>query len=196
LKFRFSRLNHNLNRNGKDILISFGMDNWFILTVSWLVKRELIAKAGFWNPAKCPNDDGEYFSRILFWSEKVVCCDEILAFYRKTSNDSLSKLNSPTKIEASYHSFHQIEALLRTCDDPVLLSYPKRLYYMQYKLTKKKFPNLAKRAAKHFDKIDAPSFLSKKVYYWKFIHWFGLYYGTLFYKMLQPFWKPIHRKTK
>src|SRR5690606_39923923 len=100
------------------------------------------------------------------------------------------------KFDEALGSYLKIEALCQSASDLNLISYPKRLYYMQYKMTRKKFPKLAKRAAKHFDKIDAPSFLSKKVYYWKFINWFGLYYGTLFYKMLQPFWKPIHRKTK
>ena len=62
------------------------------------------------------------------------------------------------------------------------------LYYMQYKLIKKNYPKLAKRAAHHFDKIQAPSFLSKKVYYWKFINYFGLYYGTKLYDLFLPVW--------
>lgn len=187
-QFKFSHLDHSLNRSGKELLISFGMDNWFILTVSWLVKRELIEKAGYWNPAKCPNDDGEYFSRVLFWAKRVVCSETVLAYYRLTSNDSLGKLNSALKVDASYKSFLLIEALLLTCNDTRLLSYPKRLNYMQYKLTIKKYPKLAKRAANNFDRIKAPSFLSKKVYYWKFINWFGLYHGTKIYKVLQPIW--------
>lgn len=187
-QFRFSYLDHSLIRTGKQLMMSYGMDDWFILTVSWLVKKDLIEKAGYWNPAKSPNDDGEYFSRILFWANRVVCCNEILAFYRKTSNDSLSVLNSFSKINASYKSFLQIEALLRTCNDITLLSYPKRLNYMQYKLIRKKYPKLAKRAAQHFDSIQAPSFLSKKRYYWFFINRFGLYYGTKLYDLLQPLW--------
>ncbi len=187
-QFKFSHLDHSINRTGKELLISFGMDNWFILTVSWLVKKELIQKAGYWNPAKCPNDDGEYFSRVLFWAEQVVCCNGVLAFYRETTNDSLSKLNSETKIEASYKSYQQIEALMLTCSDISLLSYPKRLYYMQYIMVKKNYPSLAKRAALSFDRIEAPSFLSKKKYYWRFINWFGLYFGTKLYKLLQPIW--------
>ncbi|WP_417855004.1 glycosyltransferase family 2 protein [Xanthomarina gelatinilytica] len=190
-QFRFKYLDHSKTRTGKELMISYGMDNWFILTVAWLVKRELIEKAGYWNPAKCPNDDGEYFSRVLFWAENVVCCNEVLAFYRKTPHDSLSKLNSEAKIDASYKSFMQIEALLRTCNDVRLMSYPKRLNYMQFKLSKKRYPQLAKRAAKHFDRIKGPSFLSKKTYYWRFINWFGLYYGTKIYIFLQPVWTII-----
>jgi glycosyltransferase involved in cell wall biosynthesis len=193
-QFKFSHINHNLLRSGKELMISYGMENWFIPTVAWLVKIDLIEKAGYWNPTKCPNDDGEYFSRILFWAEQVICCQENLAYYRLTANDSLSKLNSSLKIDASYNSFLQIESLLLTCNDIRLLSYPKRLYYMQYKLTIKKYPELAKRAALNFDRIQAPSFLSKKKYYWIFINWFGLHQGTILYMMLQPFWGLFIRK--
>ncbi|MGV8813808.1 MAG: glycosyltransferase family 2 protein [Gelidibacter sp.] len=192
-KFRFLHLDHSLKRTGKELMMSYGMDNWFIPTLAWLVKKELIVKAGYWNPAKCPNDDGEYFSRVLFWAKQVVCCNEVLAYYRVTSNDSLSKLNSPEKIDASYKSFQQIEALLLTGNEISLLSYPKRLYYMQYKLVKKMHPQLAKRAARNFDRLIAPSFLSNKVYYWWFINRFGLYNGTKMYKLLQPIWGLLKR---
>ena len=194
-QFRFSYLNHSKERSGKELMISYGMDDWFILPIAWLVRKDLIIKAGYWNLEITNNDDGEYFSRILFWANKVVCCNEILAYYRLTP-DGLSILNSASKIDASYNSFLQIEALLLTCKDVRLLSYPKRLNYMQYKLTKKNYPQLAKRAAKNFDRIQAPSFLSKKRYYWWFIHSFGLYYGTKIYTFLQPVWRLILRNKK
>lgn len=192
--FKFKHLNHSTPRTGKELMISYGMDNWYIPTLAWLVRKDMIEKAGYWNPAKCPNDDGEYFSRVLFWSKKVICVNKPLAYYRLIAGDSLSKLNSVAKIEASYKSFKQIEALLRTCNDERLLSYPKRLNYMQYKLTKKTYPVLSKRAAHNFDRIQAPSFLSKKVYYWRFINLFGLYNGTKLYKLLQPLWGLVKRK--
>ncbi|MEM5564593.1 glycosyltransferase family 2 protein [Psychroserpens sp. AS72] len=192
-QFRFSHIDHSKIRTGKELMISYGMENWFILTVSWLVKKELIEKAGYWNPAKCPNDDGEYFSRVLFWAKKVICSNEVLAYYRKTPSDSLSKLNSEPKIEASYKSFLQIESLLLTCLDNRLMSYPKRMFYMQYKLVKNNYPDLAKRAAHNFDRIKAPSFLGNKPYYWKFINLFGLYNGTKLYKFLQPIWRLLKR---
>ncbi|WP_048331135.1 glycosyltransferase family 2 protein [Bizionia psychrotolerans] len=187
-QFRFFLFGTFVNANWQRLMISYGMNNWFIPTLAWLVKKELIEKAGYWNPAKCPNDDGEYFSRVLFWAEKVVCVNEVLAFYRLTPNDSLSKLNSESKINASFASFLQIEALLLTCQNEYLLSYPKRLNYMQYRLTRKTYPKLAKRAAGNFDRIQAPSFLSKKRYYWFFIKKFGLYNGSKIYMLLQPLW--------
>jgi len=193
-EFRFLHINHSLIRTGKELMISYGMDNWFIPTVSWLVSKAVIEKAGYWNPAKCPNDDGEYFSRVLFWTKKVICCNENLAHYRLVAGDSLSKLNSTVKIEASFKSHKQVEALLNTCDDKRLMCYPKRHHYMSYKLIKKGYPKLAKRAARHFDAIKSDSFLSKKKQYWRLINWFGLYNGTKIYKFLLPVWQLILRK--
>lgn len=193
-EFRFEYLDHSLLRTGKELMTSYGMDNWFIVTSSWLVKKTLIEQAGFWNPNIINNNDGEYFSRVLFWAKKVVCSNEILFYYRMTPH-SLGKLNSISKIDSGFKSYKQVEALLRTCDDVNLMSYPKRMYYMQYKRIKRKFPKEAKRAARNFDRIEGPSFLSKKKYYWFFINKFGLYQGTKIYKLLQPVWR-ILRKIK
>src|SRR5690606_528640 len=176
-EFKFSKLDHNVERSGKDLMISFGMDNWFINTLSWLVKRQLVDKAGIWDIDIINNNDGEYFSRVLFFAERVVCCNENLADYRRTPN-SLGKLNSIGKIDSSFNSYKKIETLIVPCNNINLLSYPKRLYYMQYKRIKNKFPKEAKRAARNFDRIKGPSFLEKKQYYWVFVSWFGLYHGT------------------
>jgi glycosyltransferase involved in cell wall biosynthesis len=186
-KFKFSHLDHNLKRSGKELMISFGLQNWYVPTLSWLVERSLIDKAGPWDIDIINNNDGEYFSRVLFRAEQVVCCNEHLAYYRLTPN-SLSKLNSSSKVNSSFKSYQQIESLLAPCNDIRLMSYPKRLYYMQYKRLKKTYPQLSKRAAQNFDRIKAPSFLSNKVYYWTFINRFGLYHGTEIYKFFQPVW--------
>ncbi|WP_460219708.1 glycosyltransferase [Psychroserpens sp. MEBiC05023] len=160
-QFKFSHLNHNMKRSGIELMISFGQDNWFIPTVSWLVDKRLIDLAGIWDVEMLINNDGEYFSRVLFWAKLVVCCNTPLAYYRLTPN-SLSKLNSVPKIEAAFKSYQKIEKLLAPINNINLMSYPKRLYYKQYTFTKKKYPALAKRAAIHFDQIKAPCFLSQQ----------------------------------
>jgi glycosyltransferase involved in cell wall biosynthesis len=192
-EFRFSHIDHSLIRTGKELMISYGMENWFIPTVAWLISKTVIKKAGYWNPAKCPNDDGEFFSRILFWTDKVICCNEIFSYYRLVDGDSLSKLNSTIKIDSSFRSHKQIEALLTTCSDKRLMCYPKRHHYMSYRLIKKKYPKLAKRAARNFDAIKSDSFLRKKKQYWRLINWFGIYNGTKIYKLLMPIWNVLKK---
>ncbi|MFN9113309.1 MAG: glycosyltransferase family 2 protein, partial [Bacteroidota bacterium] len=58
----------------QDFLINlwggYGRRN-FIQTNSWLIPRNLIERAGGWRPYRCPDDDGEFFSRILLASSGI-----------------------------------------------------------------------------------------------------------------------------
>lgn len=44
----------------------------FIQTNCWLVPRKLIEKAGKWRPYRCPDDDGEFFTRMILASEGII----------------------------------------------------------------------------------------------------------------------------
>lgn len=182
--FRFNHIDFSSIVSGRDLLYSFGASNWSILTVAWLVKRELILKAGYWNPFRCPNDDGEYFSRILFWSEKVSVVQDKLAYYRLTSDTSLSDLNTEDKALSSLNSWKLIHALMLTTMDRNLLSYPKRGFYVNYLFTRQRFPLIASQCAKEFNKINATIFLYKnRKVYW-ILKLFGLHYGRYVLRMI------------
>lgn len=169
---------------GKDIIESFGMQNWFVPPISWLVTRHLIEAAGQWNPSITNNDDGEYFARVLCKAEKVMELKQILAYYRITKGNSLSKLNTEDKIDSAYFSYQLIVDLLKKEKDSKLMSYPKRLCYVQFSIIKKDYPELAKRTAKLFDQINANCFLSKRKKYWKIINCFGLYKGEIIFNFI------------
>lgn len=183
-KFRFDKIDYAKSRTGKELMISFGMLNWFIPTVAWLTHKSLIEQAGDWNIEISNNDDGEYFSRVLLHAKKVICIDEVLGYYRAVPADSLSKMNSIKKINDAFKSYRLITALMAKDSNTALLSYPKRLYYMQYLMIGNDFPEQAKRAAKAFDHINADSFLQRKKKYWLLIKLFGLNKGTLLYNFL------------
>ncbi|WP_158838007.1 glycosyltransferase family 2 protein [Polaribacter sp. L3A8] len=180
--FRFIDINYSKICTGKDVMVSYGIDNWFVIPVAWLVHKSLIEKAGAWNVNITNNDDGEYFSRILYHSKKVICIDKILGYYRVLPTDSLSSLNSLNKFESAFKSYGLITELLKKDKNTDLLSYSKRMYYHLYIWAEKEYPSLSKKAAKEFDKLKANSFLSKKKKYWICIEWFGLFYGTIIYK--------------
>ncbi|WP_162426432.1 glycosyltransferase family 2 protein [Pontibacter pudoricolor] len=64
----------------------------FIQTNSWLVPRPLIDKAGGWRNYRCPDDDGEFFSRILLASGGVVYVPNVYNYYRRSiKGDALSQ---------------------------------------------------------------------------------------------------------
>lgn len=182
--FRFQHIQISKPKTGKELMISFGMNNWFVPVHSWLTQRSVIDKAGLWNVEIDNNDDGEFFSRVLYNSERVFCVDEILSYYRVLPNNSLSKLNSVNKINSAFKSYQLIESLLINDDNKELLSYPKRLYFIHFCLIRKKFPKFSKRAATAFDNLQVDCFLNQKKKYWILINSFGLYYGSLIYNIM------------
>ncbi|MCR8666365.1 glycosyltransferase family 2 protein [Aestuariibaculum sp. M13] len=182
--FKFSEVPYSIPNTGLEMLTSFGMHHWFMPPIAWLTKRSVIEQAGLWNIHLCNNDDGEYFTRVLINCKKLICIDKVLAYYRQViTANSLSKLNTVKKIDSAYKSYGLILTHLQPFGK-MALSYPKRLYYMQYIMIKGTYPKLAKRAAKGFDAIDSPSFLMKKKRYWYFVQGLGLYNGTKVYKFL------------
>lgn len=192
-EFKFKNINYSNTCTGKELLISFGMENWFMPVFTWLIHKELIQKAGEWNVEITNNDDGEYFSRVLYDAQKVICVNQILSYYRVLPSNSLSKVNSIKKVESAMKSYHLITELLKKDENTALLSYAKRMYYMIFRWTRYDFPEISKKAAKEFDKLHADCFLRRRKKYWFFINLFGLYNGTILYKNLVSIWMKIKK---
>ncbi|MDB4902147.1 MAG: hypothetical protein JWQ63_1428 [Mucilaginibacter sp.] len=58
---------------------------------AWLTPKSLILKAGPWNEMRNPDDDGEFFCRVILSSKGIVYSADAVNYYRKFStNDSLS----------------------------------------------------------------------------------------------------------
>lgn len=53
----------------------------FIQTNSWLVPRKLIDKAGGWRNYKCPDDDGEFFARVILACTGIVFVKAVYNYY-------------------------------------------------------------------------------------------------------------------
>ncbi|HLP36090.1 glycosyltransferase family 2 protein [Lacibacter sp.] len=53
----------------------------FIQTNCWLVPKSVIEKAGGWRAYRCPDDDGEFFARVLLASEGVVYVPGVYNYY-------------------------------------------------------------------------------------------------------------------
>jgi glycosyltransferase involved in cell wall biosynthesis len=184
--FKFWNVNYSNCTNGIELLTCFGMDNWFIPIFSWLTKRELILKAGLWNESISNNDDGEFFTRVLVHAQRLSSVNEILAFYRVIEGqDSLSKINSIEKIDSAFRSYDLIlNTLTQYSETTDVLSYPKRLYYIQFLLLHDNYPVQSKKAARAFDSIKGPSFLMRRKKYWKLINLIGLYRASLIYNFI------------
>jgi glycosyltransferase involved in cell wall biosynthesis len=172
--------------NGKDIMRSIGMKNWAGVHHQYLIRKDVIEKAGYWDETLLNNQDGEYFSRLFINAKKVAIVKQQLAYYRVGQVGTVSSLNSTKKVESVLKSWDLIYDLVSKDADKTLLAYPKKGYFVNYRITRNKYPKYAKIFAKRFDKIKEPCFLTSWKYYWIVKH-FGLYYAPLFYYRLVNF---------
>ena len=56
----------------------------FIQTNCWLVPKQIIEQAGGWRAYRCPDDDGEFFARVLLASEGIVYVPGVYNYYHIT----------------------------------------------------------------------------------------------------------------
>lgn len=66
---------------GEGMMPSFG----------WLIPRAIVERAGPWDESLTLNDDGEFFSRAVLQSKRILFCPDAMGYYRTTSLPSLSK---------------------------------------------------------------------------------------------------------
>jgi glycosyltransferase involved in cell wall biosynthesis len=90
-----------------DWLITALSGGGMMQTACWLTPRHLIKKAGFWNESlkKNPNDDGEFFCRVLLKSNGISFCEEAKVYYREHNNEKrVSKIDDRVAIESLFQS--------------------------------------------------------------------------------------------
>lgn len=75
-------------------------------TASWLVPRQIVEEAGPWNESLIsnPNDDGEYFCRVLLKSESVAYCPTNGVLYRSLLPGSLSRRADDDAVESAFRT--------------------------------------------------------------------------------------------
>ena len=69
-------------------------DNTFFQTDTWLVSRELSEAAGQWTDHDSPDDDGEYFCRVVMKSDGVKFVGDARTYYRIGNYGALNKARS------------------------------------------------------------------------------------------------------
>jgi glycosyltransferase involved in cell wall biosynthesis len=73
---------------GRDVMPGYG---GMIQPNAWLTPKKLIDKAGPWKEFRCPDDDGEFFCRVILAAKGVKFSVKGINYYRKfTSSQSLS----------------------------------------------------------------------------------------------------------
>ncbi|HEY4194331.1 MAG TPA: glycosyltransferase [Mucilaginibacter sp.] len=65
---------------GGDVMPGYG---GMIQPNAWLTPKSLIDKAGFWKEFRCPDDDGEFFCRVILAGKGVKYSERGINYYRK-----------------------------------------------------------------------------------------------------------------
>lgn len=81
-------------------------------TGCWLVPAQLIEKAGYWDESLSIYQDGEFFSRIVGGSDRVLYTPEARTYYRSGVSGSISTMSRTEKavrcLFRTYQSFEQV----------------------------------------------------------------------------------------
>jgi glycosyltransferase involved in cell wall biosynthesis len=115
-------------------------------TACWLTPRWLIEAAGPWNESlkKNPNDDGEFFCRVLLKSRGIKYCGDSKVYYRKHEGERVSTYKDRQAIESLLNSYISYEEHILPVDrsQEVLTAVAKNyaVFIYQYYLI---FPDLA-----------------------------------------------------
>lgn len=78
----------------------------------WLTPRRLIDAAGPWDESMTLDDDGEFFSRVVACSAKVLFCKETLVYYRMS--ESAPTLSFFSKFDSNQANCAKLESSLRS----------------------------------------------------------------------------------
>jgi glycosyltransferase involved in cell wall biosynthesis len=78
--------------------------NAYFQTDAWLVSRALTDAAGPWTDVDSPDDDGEYFCRIVMRSRGVKFVSDARSYYRIANLNGVSQVRSPRAQTALFES--------------------------------------------------------------------------------------------
>lgn len=137
-----------------DLLHTFGKFNEYFPPLVYLVPAALVKIAGYWNETivNNPNDDGEYFTRIIMNADSILFCENAEVYYRAGDSDRLSLLNEEKKVLACMASWSLIEKHLKDFHEisKVYIKNGKRNIYNQIKDSR---PDIVDANAKFFKEV-------------------------------------------
>lgn len=100
-----------------DYFLARFRDNACFQTGAWLVSRELTDAAGPWTDFESPDDDGEYFCRVVTKSSRISFVQEARIYYRVGNSGSLANRRSHKATAALFASKAKCIAYLLALED-------------------------------------------------------------------------------
>jgi glycosyltransferase involved in cell wall biosynthesis len=85
-----------------DLITTYGKSLTFLPCHVFLVPRAVIAQSGKWDEELIINQDGEFFSRIILASSKVVFCENTYVLYRTGAGERITSSQKAEKGRKGY----------------------------------------------------------------------------------------------
>lgn len=140
-------------------------------SAAWLVPRDKAERAGTWDEAiwPNPNDDGEYFFRVVLASCGVRFCPEARSFYRSGIDSSLSRVRTEAAWRGLLRTLEvQDQALLAREDSPRIRAALATAFQSFVYEIYPRCPNLAKVALERTRLLGGSDIAPEGGY---FFHW-------------------------
>lgn len=123
---------------------------------AWLTPKSLIDKAGPWNEMRCPDDDGEFFCRVILAGNGIKYAFDAVNYYRKFNNTGT--WSSGKTYEASASILHatklKSQYLLRATDNPLAKKVLSRLFWETGFVFYPIYKDLANEAVEQAQKLN------------------------------------------
>jgi glycosyltransferase involved in cell wall biosynthesis len=160
-------------------------------TACWLAPKRLLDFAGKWNEnlTHNPNDDGEYFCRVLLKAKRIVFSPETMVYYRKPLYSNVSSVSSETQAQSLLDSYilceehiFSVEVSGRTTQ-AVAQNYYRFIYSFC-----QKFPMQCERAWQRLHSLNSPIAkpLGPRTFQW-LMSFLGFKNALLVRKFLSPY---------
>ncbi|WP_066219255.1 glycosyltransferase family 2 protein [Formosa haliotis] len=148
--------------SGYLLLESFGVNKEFFPPHVYLINKFILQSSGFWDESLTNNDDGEFFTRVLLHTEKVIFSPIAEVYYRELDTFKLSVINTDLKVKSAIKSWELIEEHILNQEGCKNVCYVKNAKDYLYLEIKKYNPSLINNYRQFFEEqIKYNSFFNK-----------------------------------
>ncbi len=155
---------------------------------AWLTPRNVADTAGLWDEQPSPDDDGEYFTRVVLASAGIRRANSGISYYRKYKTGSnLSSTNSEKLQWGALHSTDlKAQHILAKTDTPRAKKALTRCYKERAVLAYPNYPKVTEAALARIQELGGTDYLPclggwriellNKFFGWKFARQASVYY--------------------
>lgn len=111
---------------------------------SYLIRRDIIDLAGWWNESLSLNDDGEFIMRIISKSDKIKFAHNSIAWYRWSDGNNLSSFKDKEAVRKAIYSWMLIDINFKVRFNKLEISYVEWMKTVLFKNVMNSYPELIK----------------------------------------------------